>query len=546
MQNSVVERKRKIIFAVVSGMVISFFYAAGYFLELNDSLELTDGRFYLRWFMEAILAAGVLYILWELVDRCEKIKIWSAAILKKIKFVLPGWLCVLLLLLCWLPAWLSLFPGAFAYDAFDEWEQVKNGVITSHHPVLHVLFLGGSLESLHELTGNYNVGIAVCTFVQMFILANVLARTFSFMRDFNVPDIFLWTALFFYGLSPVMQLFAISATKDVLFTAALLLFLLNLFRFCCRKDQFFQCRKQMISFAGSAFFSMILRNNGFYIVLAVLVIMVAKCGKYRKKLLGIVVATGIAYGLYVGPCYDILQVTPGGVQEMLSVPLQQIARVHRYDYDSLDKQDLDLLYQIVPKEALDSYKATVSDFVKKDFQEEAFRDLKKEFFSLWCRWGVKHPLTYINSFLLNTVDFWYPNAVVDGYRDVYGRSSYFDYRVSEPGKEIVFLPKLHQYYERISFDPQAQKMPFAFLVLSPGWYLTMTIVIFVYLWRCRKYVFLLPGMLFLFSLLTVLLGPIALVRYVLIFYYAFPVLLPLFLHHECFANSDCGPKSREY
>lgn len=533
MQDSRVGRKRKIIFAAASGILLSFFYAAGYLLELNDSLDLTEINFYLRWFWEAVFATGILYVLWEIVDKCRG-RGWSDVISEKTKFVLPGWLCVLILLLCWLPAWFSLFPGAFAYDAFDEWLQVRNGVITSHHPVVHVLFLGKSVESIYGLTGSYNAGIAVYTFLQMFILANVLVRTFPFMREFNVPGIFQWIALLFYGLSPVMQLFAISATKDVLFSAALLIFLLNLFRFSCRKEQFFRCRKQMISFGVSAFFSMILRNNGFYIILVTLVIMVAGCGKYRKKLMCVVLGIAIAYGLYVGPCYDILRVTPGGVGEMLSVPLQQIARVHKYDYGSLEQQDLELLYRFVPKEALDSYRATVSDFVKKDFQEEAFRESKKEFFSLWWRWGVKHPLTYINSFLINTVDFWYPNAVVDGYRDAYGKSSYFDYQVSPPGEEIVLLPGIHRYYERISFDPQAQKTPFAFLALSPGWYLVMAIVIFIYLWRCRKYVFLLPGMVFLLSVLTVLLGPIALVRYVLVFYYAFPILLPLFFCHEKF------------
>lgn len=65
---------------------------------------------------------------------------WKAS---SIKFNLPYGLCVLILLICWTPAWLSLFPGAFAYDAYSEWEQIKNGMVTAHHPVIHVLLLGG-------------------------------------------------------------------------------------------------------------------------------------------------------------------------------------------------------------------------------------------------------------------------------------------------------------------------------------------------------------------------------------------------------------------
>lgn len=532
---------RKIVFAVLLGMIISFCYAAGYQVEAFDSLDLKDGGFYLKWLGLTVFSAGVLYVLWEIMDKYGdgyENKCGNRNILSGVRFPIPHWGCVLILFLCWVPAWLSLFPGAFAYDALSEWEQVRDGMITAHHPVIHVLLLGGLVEGVHSLTGSYNTGIAVYTFLQMFLLANVLACTIRFLKEFQVPDLFRWIALLFYGLSPVMQLFAVSATKDVLFTAAQLLFLLYLIRFYCRKEEFFRSRRQLIFFGVIAFFTMILRNNGFYIVVITLAVMAFGCGKYRKKFAAVLLAVGLAYGIYAGPFYSALHVTPGGIEEMLSVPLQQMARVYKYDYDSLEQQDLELLYEIIPKENLDSYRATVSDFVKKGFQREAFEEHKAEFFQLWCRWGAEHPLTYVNSFLINTVDFWYPNAVVDGYRDVYGKSSYFDYRVDEPGEEVILLPGVHEYYERISFDKNAQKAPFAFLILSPGWYLVMTMVIFGYLWRCRKYEFMVPGFMFVLSILTVLLGPMALVRYVLILYYAFPVLLPVFICSRKFTEGS--------
>ena len=215
---------------------------------------------------------------------------------------------------------------------------------------------------------------------------------------------------------------------------------------------------------------------------------------------------------------------------MLSVPIQQMARVHKYDYASLETEDLELLYQVLPKEALDEYRATVSDFVKKDFNREGFAAHKTEIFRLWLKWGMEHPLTYVNSFLINTVDFWYPMAVVDGYRDAYGRSSYFDYRVDEPGTEQSLLPKLHNFYENISINKEAQTQPFAFLVLSPGWYFVLVLVSFMYLWCCRQKKLLGAFLILILSMATVLLGPMALVRYVLIFYYVFPVLPTLCLY----------------
>lgn len=457
---------------------------------------------------------------------------------KKIPFSLPGWACVCILLGCWLPAWLSLFPGAFSYDALAEWEQVRDGVITAHHPVIHVLWLGGLVEGIHALTGSYNAGIAVYTFSQMVILAVIFSCTLRFLDDFHVPGILQWLSLLFYGLSPVMQLFSISATKDVLFSGVLLLFLQQLIRLCCRGEIYFQGIKSWLAFGTIAFLSMILRNNGLYITLGTFLVLLLRMKKYRKKIGLVLLGICVAYGMYIGPFYGMLDVARGGIEEMLSVPIQQMARVHRYGFDSLDEEDLDIVYQVLPKEYLDDYRATVSDFVKKGFQRDAFETYKKDMIRIWGKWGMAHPLTYVNSFLVNTVDFWYPHAVIDGYKDVYGKSSYFDYKVDKPGSEVVLLPGLHQYYEQISFDRQAQRSPFAFLVLSPGWYLVVAMTVFGYLWRIRRYEFVAPGALFVFSILTVLLGPMALVRYVLIFYYGFPVLLaidlqPIHLYGEC-------------
>lgn len=513
------------------GIVISFFYAAGYLIEAHDSLDLKDSSFYFRWLLEGVLVSGILYGVWELADRYGK-RICGSEKLSKIRFKLPYWMCAVFMILCWIPAWLSIFPGAFAYDAQDEWKQVASGALTSHHPVIHVLWVGGLLEGFHGLTGSYNAGIAVYTGMQMLILAGVFAYTLYFLKEFEVPDIFCHIALLFYGLSPVIQLFSVSTTKDVLFTAAQLLFLLSLIWLFCRQEAFFQSKIQMALFGISAFGTMTLRKNGFFIAAAVLVVVIAGCRKYWRKLLPILLVICIAYGIYTGPVYQMLHVAPGGIEEMLSVPLQQMARVYKYDRDSLEEEDLELLFQVVPEEYLKNYRATVSDFVKKGFQEEAFSKNKKEIIALWCRWGLEHPLTYLNSVLINTVDFWYPGAVVDGYRHADGRSSYFDYKVDEPGEEIVLLPRVHDYYENISYNSSTQKAPCAFLVLSPGWYLVMAAAIFGYLW-CRKRTRLMPaGFLLCATMLTVLPGPMALVRYVLILYYAFPVLLVLFLDGE--------------
>jgi len=527
--------RRKVLWSLCLGLILGFCYVAGYYLDNYDSLDLMSGKFYLIWLAVSVMATIVMFGIFKGIERVNEgfERTGTPREKKGLKFSL----CVPVLLLCWTPAFLSIFPGAFSYDAYAEWEQVAQGSITAHHPVIHVLVTGGLIEGFRNLTGSYNVGIAVYTIIQMIILACIFAKVIRFMAEFGLPMFFQIFALCFFGLSPVVQLFAVSVTKDTIFAGVELLFLLYVLRYYCQRQSFFANRRYLIGFVVTAFFTMVLRNNGLYIVLIVLVIMSGTflwdrkgSGKrFGKQWLMVLAGILLLYGTYVGPFYRVLDVTPGGVEEMLSVPIQQMARVHKYDYATLEQQDLELLYKVLPKENLDDYRATVSDFVKKGFLREGFEENKIAFAGLWAKWLVEHPFAYINSFLINTVDFWYPHAVIDGYRDPYGKSSYFDYRVAEPGTEKVLFQTAHEYYETISHDVEAQKKPFAFLVLSPGWYFVLAMIIFGYLWCYKKYKFMVPMIVLLLSFLTVLLGPMALVRYVLIFYFAFPVLVTFML-----------------
>ncbi len=540
-----VKKTRKIVFAAVTGIITGFQYAAGSRLDRQDTLDLRDASFYLSWLVISVAAASIVYVIWWFAN-----KLWTDRMTSGRKEenrshggveLTPLFLHLFytgVLLLCWLPALLSIVPGVFSYDAYAEWEQVKTGLITSHHPVLHVLLVGGLLEGFHRLTGSYNVGICVYSLLQMFLVANVLAFTVTFMKKRGIGRGGRLLSLFFYGLSPVLALFSICTTKDVLFAACQLLLMLFVLRLTGEQERFFTERKAQAGFVLAALGTMILRNNGLYIALVMLAVLFFFCRKYWRRYVLLTAVTLLLYGVYAGPLYAALSVTPGGIEEMLPVPIQQLARVYHYEYDSLDAGDLELLYRVLPRENLEAYKPTVADPVKSGFDREGFAANRREFFELWMRWGLEHPLTYINSFLVTTVDFWYPGAVMDGYKDPYGRSSYFDYRVAEPGQEVVLLKGLHEFYEKLSWDKAAQQKPLAFLALSPGWYFLLFLVAFMYFWCYKKRKLMLPGLVPLLTMATVLLGPMALVRYVLIFFFGFPLIAAMFLKPEAFLAKE--------
>jgi len=516
-------RRREVVFSIITGVLFGFFIVAGKRLDEVLSLDLLDGMFYVQWTFCAILCGVSIAFVWKRMGRRNR---GHLSLPQKAEMILQkasGKWAVPILLLLWLPAWLSIFPGVFAYDAYDEWQQICSGQLTAHHPVVHVLFAGGLVEFFGSVFSNYNVGIAACTAIQMILLAMTLSYTIRFLEEQGISVVGRFFALLFYGLSPVVQLFAICTTKDTLYAAAMLLFMISIFRLCKEGEAFWAKRSRVVMFVLSSLGTMIMRNNGKYIVLIMFVVTFIVYKTMWKKMLPYCALVVGLYWVYVGPFYYVLGVQAGGVEEMLSVPLQQIARVYNYEENAFSEEELNYLYELVPQECWESYRSTVSDFVKRGFDEEVFRKDPAKFLRLWAKIGIEHPLTYVNSFLVNTVDFWYPFAVVDGYQDVYEKSSLFDYRVSEPGTEVVYIPWLHDAYESLSHDMDSQRLPGMFLLTSPGWYLAICVFVLMTVWKNRQYKDLMVLCPVILNFLTVLLGPIALVRYVLVLYMIVPI-----------------------
>lgn len=132
------------------------------------------------------------------------------------------------LLICWLPVFLAVYPGFFVYDARDEWLQVASRTFTTHHPIVHVLMLGGIVCAVHKITDSYNLGIACYTVLQMMIVSGGFTYLLSFMRKRKVSKAVRIISLLYFALFPVIVMFTLCSAKDAIFTVALLLLLLSL------------------------------------------------------------------------------------------------------------------------------------------------------------------------------------------------------------------------------------------------------------------------------------------------------------------------------
>lgn len=444
-------------------------------------------------------------------------------------------LTFLFMLLCWLPVLLAVYPGFFVYDAQEEWLQVASRTFSTHHPLVHVLMLGGIICAVHKVTGSYNLGIACYMVVQMMVVSGAFTYLLSFMRKRKVSKAVRLLSLFYFAFFPVIVMFTLCSAKDALFTAALLLLLLALLDMGSDEEEFFASKSKKIFFILSAVAMMLFRKNGVYAFAVMVPILLLYQKKNLKNLVVLLAVIFLSYFVINTGLTAVFHAESGENQEILTVPIQQLARTYKFNREVFAEEDIAALHEILPEEALVLYNPKLSDPVKVHFQNEVFAADKSKYADLWVRIGLKKPLSYINAWLMNSYGFWYPDTVIDVYSGntvftfTYEDSSYFGYEVEEPGFRDSKIPWLDEAYRKLALEISQEKIPIYSMLYSPGGIFWCIAFVFAYVLYRKKYHVVIPYMMVLLVWLTVILGPTYLPRYVLIFWYGLPLFAAMLL-----------------
>lgn len=534
--------------------VLSFLFTTamlfGVRLEAEGNVDFKDLRF---WFSLPVLTCFFTILIrksWNFLGSMEERKERLAAYIKMpappaaaVKYA--DALTFLFLLLCWLPVLLAVYPGFFVYDAQEEYLQVASRTFTTHHPLVHVLLLGGIICAVHKVTDSYNLGIACYMIVQMFLAGGAFTFLLAYLRKKRVSKAIRFPALLYFAFFPVIVMFTLCSAKDTVFTIALLLLLVGMLEMGISPDDFFASKRKMAFFAFSAFTMLLFRKNGIYafaLMIPVWLMYHKKDRKRQKKTAGLLCIVLVSYFLITETLTFTLQAQNTENQEILTVPIQQLARTYKFNKDVFAPEELAALYEILPEEALALYNPKLSDPVKYHFRNEAYAADKSKYIELWLKIGLKKPLSYLNAWLVNSYGFWYPDTVINVYAGntvftfTYQDSSYFGYEVEGPGVRDSKIPWLDEAYRRLSLEIEQEKIPILSMLYSPGGMFWCFAYLFSYVCYRKKYHILLPYLLVLLIWLTVLLGPTYLPRYVLIFWFGFPLFAAVTLEEEKFAQ----------
>lgn len=300
-------------------------------------------------------------------------------------------------------------------------------------------------------------------------------------------------------------------------------------------DAFWSLRQKKILLSCAMLFLLFFRNNGIYALVVFLFFFAILHRRSWKKWFPTVAVTFLIYFVVFQVLVLAFHATKGPLAEMFCVPIQQLARVYVQAGDTLPAEDREVLFTLIPQIILEQYNPKLADTVKINFLEDNFRAAPMKYVSLWFRTGLKHFDIYVNAFLENTYGYWYPDTVLDGYRGIwtagrqYGDSSYFAFSTDHPGRRMSLLPALEKFYEKISLEIYQQKIPVLSMLFSVGFWHWVYLCTAFYLlatgYKGQAFSLAPIGLLYL----TVLLGPIALVRYVLYLFFTVPLILALLL-----------------
>ncbi|MCH5249251.1 MAG: hypothetical protein J1E98_04945 [Lachnospiraceae bacterium] len=527
--------------------VLSFLFTTamlfGARLEAEGNVDFKDWKFWVSLPVLTCLFTILVRKFWNFLTRMEERKQQFENTVKLTKaphFISKNEdiIIFVFLILCWLPVLLAVYPGFFVYDAQEEYMQVASRTFSTHHPLVHVLMLGGIICAVHKITDSYNQGIAAYIFIQMLIVSGTFTFLLSYLRKKKVSGLLRFVSVLYFAFFPVIVMFTLCSAKDAIFTSALLLLLICIIEMGISGDEFFASKPRMLFFVLSALTMMLFRKNGIYAFIVVVPILIFYHKKYRQKICAILIITLASYFLISGSLTLIFHAQTKENQEILTVPIQQIARTYKFNKEVFEKEDIAVLHEVLSEDALVLYNSKLSDPVKYHFNNDAFMKDRSRYAKLWFKIGLKKPLSYINAWLMTSYGFWYPDTVIDVYSGntvftfTYRDSSYFGYEVELPGVRESKIPWLDEAYRRLSLEIEQEKIPILSMIYSPGCLFWCFAFAFGYVLYRRKYYILIPYMLVLLIWLTVILGPTYLPRYVLIFWFGLPLFAAIALEED--------------
>lgn len=430
-----------------------------------------------------------------------------------------------LFMIAWMPYFLNYYPGITSYDTNYQLMQ-GYGVqpYSNHHPVLHTLIITTIVKIGYAMTNSYNFGIALCAIIQMLACSITFSFVIYYMAKRNIHTIIKTITFLFFAFVPFVPQFSIAIWKDVPFTLCMVWFVIAIIDMVTGEEKLLKSIKYNILFMLLITLLMFFRNNGVYIIILTLPFLIWGKRKYWKRLLFLFLLPIVIYYVITGPIYSKLNIEKSSPKEMLSIPMQQMARIVTYRSEELSQEDKEVIAQYIPIERVaELYNPTISDPIKNLFNDGTFRQNKLNLVKLYIKLALKFPGETLEALVGNTYGYYYPEVVTYSvatgtYTSPFENEQFMDIHLDP----IIKIPFIDNMITAI-YD---KEIPIISLLANIGFTFWIFMLLITYCIYQKKYSCLLPYVPIVILYLTCLASPVSgELRYI----YSMFTCLPLFI-----------------
>ncbi len=507
-------------------------------LQLNPKGTLHPGILVLGLAVSAVAGIGCTKLAYLVYPKLAKrMRSGSVPCGKNEKTVFNSFIILWLILFAvQIPMFLVFYPGICAYDAYVQIGQCIDGAYVDHHPFLHTLVIKVFWEIGRKL-GNLNLGVALFVLFQMIVISASFAACIVMLRKAGASRRILRVLLIFFALYPYNVFISLSVAKAALFTAAFVPFtILTALELYDREDRFRITGRSIVS-ALLVIPVVAFRTNARYAVLVFILglfIAILFSKKQRKTLSRVLVSTLAGFAasmLILSIGSKAFKVVQGDRREMLSIPVQQLARTTYYHENELSDYELLHINSVILNEAWRDYDPSISDPVKRNVNTYHVLHSLKDVSKVYLRLLVRYPQEFINAFLAENSGYLYlaDSSSLSIYGDKEGlgfvQTRWAPDMEGYGVTETPLFPGINSLIKRILSNNILQRIPIISIFFMPG------IVTWIYLYALLWFITSRNRNMFLIILLpvaylcTLLLGPTVQMRYI----YPVWALLPLFM-----------------
>lgn len=398
---------------IIISIVMSFLLVFGSLcLELIDSRNISvfDSLFTWKSFISLIGNFGLVYTILNIfIPKLLKLNITNKE-KRKWEPVTVFIISTIILIICWLPYFLSFFPATISPDGMGIFYKSQTHlVMMDNHTFAYAIFLRICCIIGNFLFHSTYGMLATCTFMQLLLMAIIFSSLITFLYKKNINKKILIGVIIYFAINPLFGYYSVVMWKDVLFSCFVVLFTMCCYNMVENRDNL--TKKQFVPFILTSFLVIFFRNNAIYMYIILALVTFVFFKKYYKQFILIFIFVIGSYFIIKGPVFNYFDIYKSGSAEYLAMPMQQIGRMVYKGVD-LTKQEDKMISKVLDTNIMkDAYNPRWSDGIKfnKNFNIRPFNNNKGAYLKLWLQLVIKYPKVATEAYAISTLGYWYPN-----------------------------------------------------------------------------------------------------------------------------------------